>query len=57
MGMGETQRYLRERYGITWSRPTITKMIHDGKIQGFQRGERGWWYISRPSIDRLLKTL
>ena len=53
--MGEAQRYLRERYNITWSRPTIVKMLHEHKISGYQRGPRGWWYIERESIDRLLK--
>ena len=53
--MGATQKYLREQYGVMWSRPYITKLVHDGKLRGMQTsGERGWWLISRQSIDDLL---
>ena len=55
--MGEAQKYLREQYAVSWSRPFITKLIHEGKLRGVQPGgDRGWWYISRESIDALLKS-
>ena len=52
--MGEAQRYLRERYNLTWSRPTIVKLVRAGKLVGHQHSDGGWWYIERESIDRLL---
>ena len=55
MQMGEAQKYMRERYGIAWSRPHVVKLIGRGQLHGVQPGGAGgWWYISRESIDRLL---
>jgi excisionase family DNA binding protein len=57
MQMGEAQTYMREQYGVRWSRPFIVKLIHEGKLRAIQPGgERGWWYISREAIDELLTT-
>lgn len=55
--MGAAQEYLREQYGVSWSRPYIVKLVRDGKLRGVQpSGERGWWLISRESIDKLIAT-
>lgn len=54
--MGEALRYMRDQYGITWSRPHVVKLIRLGQLRGVQPGgEGGWWYISRESIDELLR--
>ena len=55
--MGDAQAYLREQYAVKWSRPFIVKLIREGKLRAVQPGgDRGWWYVSRESIDALLKT-
>ena len=54
--MGDAQKYMRAEYGVTWSRPFIVKLIREGKLRAVQPGgDRGWWYISRESVDKLLK--
>ena len=56
MRMGETQEYVRSRYGLKWSRAHITKLIHEGRLYGVQANpDRGWWLVSRASIDDLLR--
>lgn len=53
--MGEAQTYMSRRYGITWSRPHIVKLVKRGQLRAVQPGGfGGWWYISRESIDELL---
>jgi len=55
--MGDAQKYMRAEYGVTWSRSFIVKLIREGKLRAVQPGgDRGWWYVSRESIDTLLKT-
>ena len=40
--MGEAQKYMREEYGVTWSRPFIVKLIREGKLRAVQPGgDRG----------------
>lgn len=54
--MGDAQRYMRSQYNITWSRPFIVKLVREGSLKAIQPGgPRGWWFISRTSIDALLK--
>jgi ribosomal protein S19E (S16A) len=55
MTLGKAEEYLLEHYGITWSRPTWRKYIRTGALRGRQLGERGWWYVTRESIDDFLK--
>ena len=56
--MGAAQTYILEQYGVSWSRPYIVKLVHDGVLRGVQpSGERGWWLISRDSIDKLLASV
>ena len=54
--MGDAEKYLLERYGLTWSRSYIRKLIREGKLRGVQpTGQGGWWYLTRESIDELLR--
>lgn len=55
MKLGDAEKYLLERYGLTWSRPTWRKYIRTGVLRGIQLGPRGWWYVTRESIDAFLK--
>lgn len=56
MRMGEAQQYLLATYGVRWSRAHITRLLRDGTIYGFQdNGTSGWWWISRGSIDELMR--
>jgi|APIni6443716594_1056825.scaffolds.fasta_scaffold839553_1 hypothetical protein len=52
--MGEAEQYLLATYGIKWSRPTWYKYIRNGTLRGKQLGPRGWYYVSRESIDDFL---
>ena len=55
--LGEAEKYLMERYGLKWSRPTWRKLIREKKLDGGQFNEGGWWYTSQESIDRLIESL
>jgi len=56
MALGEAEEYLLDRYGLTWSRSYIRKLIRSGSLRGVQPGgSGGWWYVTRESIDALLR--
>ncbi|MGE5307429.1 MAG: hypothetical protein ACM3KG_00250 [Hyphomicrobiales bacterium] len=54
MTLGKAEEYLLETYALKWSRPYWRKLIRNGQLRGRQIGERGWWYVTRESIDDLL---
>ena len=55
MTLGEVKTYIWEQYHIKWSLPHIRKLAREGIIEGRQiRGEHGWWYVTKESIDQLL---
>ena len=54
MTLGQAEKYLLDRYAITWSRPTWRKYIRTGTLRGVQLGARSWWYVTRESIDEFL---
>lgn len=52
MRLGDGLEYLRDTYGISWSRPTLKRYIKVGSLRGSQPGgPGGWWLVSRESID------
>lgn len=56
MTLGDAEKYLQEHYGLSWSRSYMRKLIREGVLRGVQPGgERGWWYVTRESIDDLLR--
>jgi len=56
MPLGDAEKYLRDHYGLSWSRSYMRKLIREGALRGVQpAGERGWWYVTRESIDALLR--
>jgi ribosomal protein S19E (S16A) len=56
MTLGQAEEYLLETYGLKWSRPYWRKLIRTGQLRGRQVADRGWWYVTRESIDDLLGT-
>lgn len=50
--------HIRESYGLTMTKPTLHRAVRLGRLHGIQpSGERGWWLISRESIDRFYGAL
>ncbi len=48
--------YIRERYGIEITKPTLHRYCRIGKLRGVQPGgAQSWWLISRRSIDELFQ--
>jgi|LAHU01.1.fsa_nt_gb hypothetical protein len=50
----EAVEYVRKRYGVKTSRPTLHLLCRKGILRGMQpSGPRGWWLISKQSLDEL----
>jgi ribosomal protein S19E (S16A) len=55
MTLGQAEEYLAKNYSLKWSRPYWRKLIRTGALRGKQPITRGWWYVTRESIDDLLR--